>query len=740
MVRCTLACLLMALVVLSRGAATASAAEAPPQYWTFAPGPDPFGRSPIDLRSLNQDVAGEDGFVVRDGDRFVFSDTREPVRFWAVVSQKNVGSLSHEAIDYMARRFAKNGVNMYRVLKHIGDQGADDPTAVDQQLLDNIHYVVAAMKKQGIYTHLDIYIPLSAEVTPSWGLPGFEGINNKAPFSLLFWHPRMDEIYRAWLRKLFLSENPYTGTTLADDPGLALYTLANEDNFFFWTFTPGKNIPYECMEVLEARFGRWAAEKYGSFQGALDKWAFANQRDSVADGRAGLLSAWEMTAAYGEQEPRSQVRVADQLRFITEVHHAWYEDVMRWLREEIGLKCAVMGSKWHTSDETRLGPLNKYATFPSDVMDVNGFYSPPAVGRAAQSWSISTGDPFQDQLVTLHPESIVLRVLQYDGYPQMVSSYSWTAPNRHRAECAFLGAVYGALEGIDGIEFFTARDGRWASTVGKWPLMTPSQFGQFPASALLYRRGDVREADAVVKQVLSLEELFELKGSGTEEPFSIDDMRAREVPEGREARDLDVSNIDPLAYLVGPVVRGFGEDDAGARLADLSRYIDRRGKTVRSVTGEVLLDYGAGLVTADSPRSQGACGLLAAAGRIALGDVTIESGNEYGSVLVAGLTDEPISSAPRLLLQVITEEQNSNWRVEPQGEGLRIANAGGPPLQVRAAAGSVVLKGVGASGVKVTALDQDGYPLGRKVAVSPADAGARIRLEPDVLYYLIERG
>lgn len=742
MIPCRPAFFFVALALALQFAASAVGQEAPLPFRPFAPDPDPFRESPIDLRFLNQEVAGQDGFVVREGNRFVFSQSREPVRFWGVVCQKNVDRLSHDRIDYMARRFAKSGVNLYRVLDHIGAGGEQDPTAVDMRFLDNIHYIVSAMKKQGIYTHLDLYIPTAVTVTEEWGLPGFGGIDNKAPFSMLFWHPRMQEIYKGWLRKVFLSDNPYTGTTLAEDPAVALYTLANEDNFFFWTFKPGQTLPYECMEVLEKRFADWAARRYGSLQEALDAWGFANERDSVADGRAGILGSWEMTADYGRQAPASQKRVADQLRFITELHHAWYEDITRWMRDELGLKCAIVGSKWHTADETRLGALNKYATFPSDVMDVNGFMNTTYVGRPKSRFGISEGDVFENRLATLEPTSLVHRIIQYDDYPQTISSYSWTAPNRYRTECAFLGAAYGALQGIDGVEFFCAPDGRYATQLSKWPLMTPSQFGQFPATALLYRRGDVREAEPAVKQVLSLEELYALKGSGTEEPFSIDDWRAQEVPEGREARDVDISNIDPLAYFVGPVVRAFGEGDAGARLLDLGRYIDRERKVIRSATGEVVMDYGAGLVTIDTPRSQGACGLLAAAGTINLSEVAVSSGNEYGSVLVTSLSDEPISKAPRILLQVVTEERNSNWRVEPEGDARRLANVGDAPLEARTGAGVVTILYGGTAAVKVTAtaLDAHGYPMDREVEVRPGGGlGVGIRLEPDALYYVVER-
>jgi len=64
---------------------------------------------------------------------------------------------------------------------------------------------------------------------------------------------------------------------------------------------------------------------------------------------------------------------------------------------------------------------------------------------------------------------------------------------------------------------------------------------------------------------------------------------------------------------------------------DLSRYIDARKKVVRSITGEVALDHGNGLCTVDTPKAQGACGFLAKAGVIRLGDVAIRSQNGYAT-------------------------------------------------------------------------------------------------------------
>ena len=53
-------------------------------WFPFEPAVDPFTNSPIDLRFLNEDFAGQHGFIGTDDGRFIHTDTGRPVRFWAV--------------------------------------------------------------------------------------------------------------------------------------------------------------------------------------------------------------------------------------------------------------------------------------------------------------------------------------------------------------------------------------------------------------------------------------------------------------------------------------------------------------------------------------------------------------------------------------------------------------------------------------------------------------------------------
>ncbi len=710
--------------------------KAMPGYWAFEPDVDTFAESPIDLRYLNDETAGDRGFLKARGLDFVFEDEGRPVRFWGVCCGSNTVDMDRAQVDYVARKLAKGGVNMIRVHSGIFDPASPDPAAVDERYVASLHYFVAAMKREGIYTHLSIYFPLWFHVKPSYGLPGFEGIENDIPFALLFFHPRMQEIYKAWVTALMSTVNPNTGLSLADDPAVGVFEIINEDNYFFWTFSPGRNIPYECIALLEERFAGWAARRYGSQKAALDAWGFENERDAPDEGRLGLMQVWHLTRDALRQMPASRKRAADQARFLTEELRAFYEGMHGWLRDEIGVKCPIVATNWTTADPALLGALDKYTNAACEVMDRHAYTGAPH--ETDRGYAVTAGDRYQDRCFLLHPGEVAVRELQYDGHPHIVTEYAFPMINRYRNEAAVLGAVYGALQGTDGLFFFALGGPGWRGQLGKWPVMVPSVYGQFPAAALIYRRGDVAEAQTVVHQVLSLEDLYALEGSGTSEPQAIDGMRAGEVPPGGRATGVRVSNIDPLAYYVGRVLRSFSGDAAHAVMTDMSPYIDRERKKIRSIDGQASWDYGAGYATVNTPRAQGATGLLRKAGRIETDDVAIDMGSEYASVLVTALDEAPIGSARKLLVQVMTEETNFGWQDAHEGEMKRVVSLGTPPLNVRLAEGTVLIRRPDVGRLSVTALDPNGYPLDRRVRARLSGEGLAIELLPDVLYYVVQ--
>ena len=76
--------------------------------------------------------------------------------------------------------------------------------------------------------------------------------------------------------------------------------------------------------------------------------------------------------------------------------------------------------------------------------------------------------------------------------------------------------------------------------------------------------------------------------------------------------------VNPLAYLVGPVVVKYGGDPSQSRAVDLGPYLREDKKTVRSITGQLFMDYGKGLCAIDAPKAQGVTGFLKKAGTVKL--------------------------------------------------------------------------------------------------------------------------
>jgi predicted outer membrane repeat protein len=703
---------------------------APEGWFPFEPDADPFGPAALDLRFLNESAAGDGGAIQAKGDVFVHEKTGAPVRFWAVNTGHDILNQDPASMARYARRLAKVGVNMIRLHGPVWRE--DDVTKADEEKLAKIHLLVASLKKEGIYTFLSSYFPLWLQPKAVPGLEGFNG--DKKTFSVPFFNERFQEIQKGWWKAVLGPKNPHTGLSLGEDPALAVMEIQNEDGIFFWTFSPYQNVPAPQMEILEKRFGAWLSAKYATLEAAFAAWGKGKIKgDDPGAGRAGFMPLWEV---FNKRDARAR----DTAEFLATLQRHYYDGMAAYLKKDLGFRGCVVGSNWVTADARTLGPLDKWSNAGCDFLDRHGYFGGPHEGERA-SYSISAGDRYADASALLfeggrkgEPNfNLPLMDLRYNGKPSTISEICWTPPNRYRADMPLLCAAWGALQGTDAFFFFATGDVDWAQRLTKFPVALPTSMGQFPAAALLYRRGLVKTADDVVRAEVKLSDLFALKGIPVSAPQNLDEFRKKDIPAGQALETPDLGSIDPLAFLAGRVEVNVTEAGGTSRAVDLSPFIDRKRKVVKSATGELTWDYGRGLATVDAPAAQGATGFLAKAGPIELGDVTIDSPMEYGSVLLVAMDGQPIRSSRKLLLQVMSEDNNNGWSAP--GEGMRaVADAGGPPIVVRKFSGRVSLKRADADTLKAKALTFNGYE-----DASSRPVGAReIPLLPSTLYYVLE--
>lgn len=706
---------------------TANSAE-DPAWLPFVPPPDPFTASAIDLRFLNEKQAGEKGFIgVKNGD-FIHTATGEPVRFWAVNGPPS--RMQGEELRQCARMLAKRGVNLVRL--HGGY--FNDDGEVNLEKVRHTFEIVDALKTEGIYSHLSIYFPLwiRPKADAAW-LKGYDG--TKHPFAALFFNPGFQEKYRSWWTAL-LNTKMANGKTLVEEAAVAAVEIQNEDSLFFWTFSE-QNLPDPQLRILEELFADWLTKKHGSLDAAFQRWNNVRvKRDAPSEGRVGFRPLWNI---FNEKTLRDQETAA----FLFELQSRFYSETYAFLRK-LGFKAPITASNWSTASPEVFGPLEKLSYTTCDFLDRHGYFGCLHKGENAE-WSIRNGHTYADRSayrfeaetpgkpkVFVHPAMDV----HYNGKPSMISETTWTRPNRFRSESPVYLACYGSLQHSDAIVHFALDGAQWKVKpnfwMQPWTLMSPSLMGQFPAAALIYRKGLVAPGDILAQLTLNTNELLALKGTPLPQEAALDELRLKEVPSGSELKPGQ--RIDPLIHYAGRTEVQFSANPTSIKLKDLKPWIDHTARTVTSSTSELKLDYGNGVLLLNAPGAQGVSGALGGKAEYETRDLQIRSDMSLGHIIAVTLDGAPLATSQRILLQVMSEEQTSGFSTEPAGEGIRkITNIGTDPWLFKELRGQVKLKRRDAKQLKVAVMDLNGYPLENG---GPAD---EIHLRRGTVYYLIAK-
>jgi len=719
--------------------------------WAFDPPPDGFEADAVlDLRSLNEAVAGQHGFVRGDGHGGLLRGDGEPLRFWAINS--DVGRRPHVArplwpepapdLARHARFLAKRGVNLVRLHRQISPDLARQPEAalddIDELERDGIWRAVAAYRQEGIYTAISPYWAMPMKFRAAWGID----VDAAQPsLGLLFFNERLRAAYKVWLRKLLTEPNPYTGLPLARDPAVALIQIQNEDSLLFWTVD---GIQGMQRHALETQFGRFAAERHGSVQAAVRAWGGTVDGDAPEAGRLALLKLWELTRP-DLGGPRGQ-RLADQTAFLARTMHDFNADITRYLKGELGVGSLVNAGNWRTANAARLGDAERWSYTAADVDAVNRYNGGIHQGEHAQ-WAILAGDRYTSDSVLHAPSTLPVAIKHTSGRPMLLTEGAWVPPNAHGAEGPLLVAAYGALSGLAGYCWFATAEEGWGRprsangylpSLEKWTVTAPELLGSFPAAALAFRRGDVRQGEVVVREERSLDALWRREPARIAEEPGFDPNRdAGELPPPPEG-----TVVSPAAFLVGPVRVNFRGGSGPSSSADAWKGWVRGGRT-RANTGELMLDASQGWARIDAPRVQAVAAHFAAVPEHRMRDVSFRAGNAFGAAWAVSLDGAPLATSRRILLQYTTQSRPSGWRDQPatltvEGGGMVagrvITSVGTAPWRVVRGRLEVEVRNPGLSTAAV--LDANGRAV-RDWPLERTATGVRLRMPPDALYVVL---
>ncbi|MFP4381864.1 MAG: hypothetical protein ACLFUS_15290 [Candidatus Sumerlaeia bacterium] len=713
--------------------------DAMPGFFAWEPSVDPLmDNCPIDMSFLNTPITG---FVRKEGNGFVDAQGN-PVRFWMVQGSALL-AMDKQSKDYWARRLSKYGVNLVRVqFSGLFSAYTSGNMKSFNEQLDDLHYLTAALKKQGIYLYFGhLYWQTHVTVNEKVAGPGYEG--GKTPLEHLFFSEDFQAYYKKFVDAALNKENPYTGVPLSKDPAVAFVEIQNESSLFFWTFKPDSMVP-QTLHMMEKAFGDWSAKKYGDLDKALATWGndknpanySKKTQDAPAEGRLAVYGIGQLTGADWAANQRNTQRASDQLQFMVEWQVDFYDKMVKALKEDVGLQNMVSCSNWKTADPKTLGIFERYSYTAGDVTCRNVYFDVQYDPKPKRFYSIDEGDTFMSRSALMPPaQPAPLTVAHVLDHPYMITENNWCRPNRFRAEWPFLIATYAQMMGVDGWNFFSLDAAMWQTPMNVWELNSPCILGQFPAAALVFRKGYVKEAGYAVEDKISWEDLYDFKGSTLFELGGADALWVSRIGDKEAQADATNKQVEPMAFFVGKVNRIPTDDATELKTVDFKKYINPSAKKVRSMTDELEWDYGKGIVTVSTPYVQGAAGFLSKSGKIQLADMEIQCGNEYATVLAVSLDGQPLRSSKKILVQVATEDLPYGFTTKSAGQYSQITSLGGYPLNVKEVDMELTLK---RNVDKATVLDGNGYTTDRSAQTRKVSGSTVIQLPADSIYTLVE--
>ncbi len=468
------------------------ATPTPPSFAGF-PYPITLGTTGVAVPAgweVPRDAASQGPITVRGGN-FAFGDGRR-ARFWGVNLLNAACVPPKELADRLAVHLRAHGVNLARLhhcdspragLLNPDRKTANDPLFLPEGL-DRFDYLVSRLQEEGIFVKLEI--ATNRKFTAADGVTGPDDtLTNKM---LPMFEPTWRAAYFQWTRDWLDRTNPYTKRRYADDPGVAMVELANENALaMFWLTGGVERLPEGHRATLDTLWNDFLRTRYPDDAALRAAWT-----GSVNPG----LRPGETLGQVG-REPSGQgnfpnwptARVADLYDFYLGLDQRFFTDLAAEVRR-LGFKQPIVpGITWDT-------PMMALVMAPYDVVDAHIEWDAPH-GRVLRNESI-IANPRSQQLLDR------FRVAQW-GKPMMVSELNNGFPNDHMAEAPLFWASMASLQDWDAIIWLNYVNGPIEEEAGSIQgfadmRAAATKWVQMPMASGLFRSGAIAPASGLVPQ------------------------------------------------------------------------------------------------------------------------------------------------------------------------------------------------------------------------------------------------
>ena len=563
-------------------------------------------KSPIDVSFLNasEKPAGKHGFLRANADKLSFEDGT-PVRFWGTnVAAYALFNTPREEVRVQAHRLAALGFNLVRIHHHdldwvspniFGAKTASDTLKLSDEALDQLDWWIKSLEEEGIYVWLDLEV--GRKLKPADGIDWFDEMSKGKPSAdLKGFNYVNDSIVRAMQRfneEYLNHRNKYTGLAYKDDPGVAVLLVTNENdltNHFGNRLLPDKNVPQHDAAYMASAS------------------AFALQTGLPKDK---VWRSWEQGV--------SKI-------FLNDLEHRFDAAMIEHLRNMGAKMPIVTTSSWGSDPASSLPAL-----LSGDIVDVHTYGEVDELRR-----NPLFAPTFLDWAAAAHVIGRPLAISEWNVSP-------FPAPDRHLTPL-YVAAVANHQDWSAPIQFAYSQQICYCGRPSNWDAYNdPALMATMPAAALLFRRGDVREATKTYVLDPGADALFQKAMSPTTS------LAIRMATE-RSKLEIAMPEVSGLPWLEKSKI-----PQGAIVLNDASLWPERTpDKLVQSDTGELTRDSDKGIYTIDTPRTQAAMGWIGGED-IRLRDVSVRLETPNATVAVQSLDGKDIASSRSIMLTLAGE-------------------------------------------------------------------------------------
>jgi len=584
---------------------------------------------PIDLSFLNEKErpAGKHGFVKAKGDQLTFEDG-EVAKFWGTnITSYTLFHTPKEMVKVQAKRLSALGFNLVRLHHHdsqwvepniFGNKKSNNTKSIDAVSIEKLDWWIKSLKDEGIYVWLDMHV--ERQLKSGDGIKGFDEISKGKSTGDLkgfnYVNTSIQQAMRQFSADYLNHINVYTKIAYKDDPAIAAILITNENditNHFGNSLLPDKNVDFHS-ELYMAEANK-----------------FAKENNLPADK---TWRSWE----HGPSK-----------LFLNNLEHKFNADMISYLRK-LGVKVPIVTtSTWGGNPLSSLPALTT-----GDIIDAHAY----------QGFGALEKNPLFSPNLTHW-----LAAAQVIGKPMSVTEWSsepFPTPDRHTLPLYV--ASQASFQGWDAMMQFaysqiSLRD---AGRPSNWDTFNdPSVMASMPVAALMYRRGDLKEANTTYVLNLGNDALFNQRISPENSSFIRTATELGKLviamPAVKELPWLQKSNIPASAKVVkNPNISLLGVDSTEAS----------------SDTGELKRNWDKGNMTINTPNTQAVMGWIGG-DKFTLADIEVSAITRNATIAVQSMDNRPINQSKNLAITLVARslpktEYELPFRSEPVEGQLQI--------------------------------------------------------------------